>query len=193
MPLRSCVGSLITHTKNLPLNLYCYKHQMILSVRARFWGEEDLFIPFQLVLPGMDVAVGFHLQYSTASPAWLMFFKEIIGLKIVCINNSKRFVLSVPGCSKILLLFSVRFQNPLSWLAACLKTEEKPTFCGTFHEVLHVGEISTRSLEAVGISLTCLWVWCVLSIFQALSNFWNLHVILKLVVKKCFVRWKHLC
>lgn len=36
----------------------------------------------------------------------LVFFKEIIGLKIVCINNSKRFVLSVPGFSNILLLFS---------------------------------------------------------------------------------------
>lgn len=195
MPLRSHVGSLVTITqwKTFFLDLYCYKHQMLLSVGAHFWGEEDTFIPFQLVLPGMNVAVGFHLKYSAASPAWLMFFKEIIGLKIVCINNSKRFVLSVPGCSNILLLFSVSFRNPWSWLAARLKMKEKPTFCGALHEVLCVGEFSTRSLEAVVITFTSLWMWYVLSIFQAASNFWNLHVILKLVLKKYFVRWKHLC
>lgn len=56
-----------------------------------FWGEEEMFIPFELVLPGMNIAIGINLKYSTAAPMWLMFFKEIIGLKIVCINNSKRF------------------------------------------------------------------------------------------------------
>lgn len=98
--------------KDFLFGLVLLQASVLLSVGAHFWGEEDMFIPFQLVLPGMNVAVGFHLKYSAASPAWLMFFKEIIGLKIVCINNSKRFVLSVPGCSNILLLFSVSFRNP---------------------------------------------------------------------------------
>lgn len=88
---------------------------MWLNVGACFGGggEEEMFIPFELVLPGMSVAIGIHLKYSTTAPMWLMFFKEIIGLKIVCINNSKRFVLSVPGFSNILLLFS-NFQLPKS-------------------------------------------------------------------------------
>lgn len=105
-----------------------------------------MFIPFELVLPGMSVAVGIHLKYSTTAPMWLMFFKEIIGLKIVCINNSKRFVLSVPGFSNILLLFS-NFQLPKSikLISRVFKNKTKkknqnknpqnktknPTFCGT--------------------------------------------------------------
>lgn len=64
-----------------------------------------MLITLEFVLPGMNVSAGIHLQYSTASPMWLVFFEEIIGLKIVCINNSKRFVLSVPGFGKVLLLF----------------------------------------------------------------------------------------
>lgn len=80
-----------------------------------FWGEEEMFIVFELVLPGMNTAIGIHLEYSTAAPMWLMFFKEIMGLKIVYINNSKRFVLSVPGFSNILLLFSnCQFPKSLS-------------------------------------------------------------------------------
>lgn len=86
---------------------------MLLNAGVCFGGEEEMFIPFELVLPGTSIAAGIHLKYSTTAPMWLMFFKEIIGLKIVCINNSKRFVLSVPGFSNILLLFS-NFQFPKS-------------------------------------------------------------------------------
>lgn len=91
-----------------------------------FWGEEEMFIPFELVLPGMNIAIGIHLKYSTAAPMWLMFFKEIIGLKIVCINNSKRFVLSVPGFSNILLLFSnCQFPKSIKLISRVFKNKTK--------------------------------------------------------------------
>lgn len=91
-----------------------------------FGGEEEIFIPFELVLPGMSIAVGIHLKYSTAAPMWLMFFKEIIGLKIVCINNSKRFVLSVPGYSNILLLFSnFQFSKSIKLISRGFKNKTK--------------------------------------------------------------------
>lgn len=108
MPLEARAGFLVTtaQCKTSFLNEYCYEYQMLLNVGTCLVGGEEMFIPFELVLPGMSIAVGIHLEYSTAAPMWLMFFKEIVGLKIVCINNSKRFVLSVPGFSNILLLFS---------------------------------------------------------------------------------------
>ena len=85
-----------------------------------------MFIPFELVLPGMNIAIGIHLKYSTAAPMWLMFFKEIIGLKIVCINNSKRFVLSVPGFSNILLLFSnCQFPKSIKLISRVFKNKTK--------------------------------------------------------------------
>lgn len=91
-----------------------------------FWGKEEMFIPFELVLPGMNIAIGIHLKYSTAAPMWLMFFKEIIGLKIVCINNSKRFVLSVPGFSNILLLFSnCQFPKSIKLISRVFKNKTK--------------------------------------------------------------------
>lgn len=93
------------------------------------WGEEEMFVPFELVLPGTNIAVGIQLKYSAAAPVGLMFFKEIIGLKIVCINNSKRFVLSVPGFSNILLLFSnCQFPKSIKLISRVFKnkTEQKP-------------------------------------------------------------------
>jgi len=104
-----------------------------------------MFIPFELFLPGMNVAIGIHLEYSTAAPMWLMFFKEIIGLKIVCINNSKRFVLSVPAFSNVLLLFSnCQFPKSIKLISRVFRnkrklkknTNQKSTSCGTLHEML---------------------------------------------------------
>lgn len=106
-----------------------------------------MFIPFELVLPGMNVAIGIHLKYSTAAPMWLMFFKEIIGLKIVCINNSKRFVLSVPGCSNILLLFSnCQFPKSIKLISSVLFLKKKKAFCGTLREMLCSDKFSTERL-----------------------------------------------
>lgn len=101
---------------------------MLLNVGACFGGEKEMFISFKLVLPGMSIAVEINLKYSTTAPMWLMFFKEIIGLKIVCINNSKRFVLSVPGFSNILLLFSnFQFPKSIKLISRVFKNKTKNT------------------------------------------------------------------
>lgn len=132
-----------------------------------------MFIPFELVLPGMNVAIGIHLKYSTAAPMWLMFFKEIIGLKIVCINNSKRFVLSVPGCSNILLLFSnCQFPKSIKLISSVLFLKKKKAFCGTLREMLCSDKFSTERLGhhsnhfKISMNVLCY----VMIIFQASSN-----------------------
>lgn len=101
---------------------------MLLNVGTCLGGGEERFIPLELVLPGMSAAVGIHLEYSTAAPLSLVFFKEIIGLKIVCINNSERFVLSVPGFSNILLLFSnCQFPKSIKLISEMFKNTTKNT------------------------------------------------------------------
>lgn len=130
-----------------------------------------MFIPFELVLPGMNVAIGIHLKYSTAAPMWLMFFKEIIGLKIVCINNSKRFVLSVPGCSNILLLFSnCQFPKSIKLISSVLFFKKKKPFVEPCVKCYAQINSVQKGWDIVVITSKSLCTCYVMIIFQASSN-----------------------